>query len=104
MIHVSDVAHLGGHRLALTFDDGTSGEADLREHLRGPIFEPLADPKLFAGAYVDGGTVVWPNGADFAPETLYALAHGLPIPDSFEAVDQNELARDIEAGVRMNIP
>jgi len=66
---------LGDHRLQLTFADGTTGVIDL-SHLaaRGPIFAPLRDPDYFARVRVDpeGGTIVWPNGADVAPETLYA--------------------------------
>jgi hypothetical protein len=60
--------------LTITFDDGTVGEVDLLPHLWGPVFEPLRDdPGLFAKVRVDPdeGTIVWPNGADVAPETLY---------------------------------
>jgi hypothetical protein len=69
---------LDDHRLRLTFQDRTSGEVDLSDLVaRGGIFTPLADPAYFSQARVDpeGGTVVWPNEVDIAPETLYARAH-----------------------------
>lgn len=60
--------------VGLTFADGTAGEVDLLPHLWGLVVEPLRDdPGLFAQARVDAakGTIVWPNGADIAPDTLY---------------------------------
>jgi len=52
-----------------------SGEVDLAAELDGPIFEPLRDPAVFAQVSVDPeiNTIVWPNGADFAPEFLREL-------------------------------
>ena len=61
----------GGFRIRLTFNDGLQGSVDLESWLEGPIFEPLKDRTYFERFFVDGGTVVWPNGADIAPETLY---------------------------------
>ncbi len=42
----------------------------------GGVFEPLKDPAYFARLRADAeaGTIVWPNDADVAPETLYARA------------------------------
>ncbi|HET8771964.1 MAG TPA: DUF2442 domain-containing protein [Gemmatimonadaceae bacterium] len=73
MVHVTSLEYRGGHALQLRFSDGVVGSVDLRDDLAGPIFEPLRDPERFAEAYVDAelGTVVWPNGADVAPEFLY---------------------------------
>jgi hypothetical protein len=64
------------HSLDVTFKDGTRKRVNLLPLLDGPVFEPLRDPKYFARVELDpvAGTVVWPNGADIAPETLYALA------------------------------
>ena len=54
-------------------------DVDLTDRLAGqvgPVFEPLKDPAYFAQVTVDAelGTVVWPNGADLAPDALYERA------------------------------
>lgn len=76
------VEHLGGHRLRLTFADGLVGDVDLAERFVGrvgPMFEPLRDADYFARVSVDEelGTVVWPNGADLAPDVLHDQAMSL---------------------------
>jgi Protein of unknown function (DUF2442) len=60
----------------LTFDDGTVGEVDFAGREWRGVFAPLRDPAYFARVAVDAeaGTVTWPNGADMAPEPLYAEA------------------------------
>lgn len=63
--------HRGGHRLYVLFNDGSENTIDFARWLDGPVFEPLRDVDFFKRVFVDGGTVVWPNGADIAPETLY---------------------------------
>jgi len=59
--------------LRLTFADGLSGEVDVLERMRGPVFEGARTPEGFAKVKTDPeiGTVVWPSGADLAPDTLY---------------------------------
>jgi hypothetical protein len=66
----------GPYLLRLAFNDGTRKTVDIRPLLSGPVFEPLRDPSYFARVELDSacGTVVWPNGADFAPEALHELA------------------------------
>ncbi len=68
-----DARHAGGYRIWLRFADGLSGEIDIERELWGPVFEPLKDVSEFAKLYADPEcrTVVWPNGADLAPEFLY---------------------------------
>lgn len=79
---IRGVEHVGGFRLRLTFADGLVAEIDLTTKLSGqvgPVFEPLRDPAVFAQVAVDPelGTIVWPNGADLAPDVLHARAVGV---------------------------
>jgi len=78
IVHVTGVEFLGGHRLRLDFDDGCSGEIDFSDEEWEGVFAPLADPKYFGAVELDEelGTIVWPNGADIAPETLRRLVTG----------------------------
>ncbi len=77
---VKTVDPMPGYRLALTFDDGTSGVVDctpwLYERDTG-VFAPLRDPRLFAQVFVNQefGVIEWPNGADIDPYVLYEMAH-----------------------------
>ena len=77
LIHVVAVEALPPHRLRLAFQDGTGGIVDLSGRVWRGVFEPLADPSYFSRVSLDEelGTIVWPNGADIAPETLYAWVH-----------------------------
>jgi hypothetical protein len=79
---ITAVEHLGGHRLRLTFADGFVGDVDLADRFArpwGPMLEPLRDASYFARVSVDPelGTVVWPNGADLAPDVLHEQALSL---------------------------
>lgn len=78
LVHVTDVQCLGGYRLRLRFDDGSSGQIDFSKETWTGVFAPLAEPQYFAMVRLDEelGTIVWPNGADIAPETLHRMAAG----------------------------
>jgi len=73
--HVVSVEVTGPHSLQLTFRDGVRKRVNLLPLLKGPVFRSLHDPRFFGQVLLDpvAGTIVWPNGADIAPETLYAL-------------------------------
>jgi hypothetical protein len=64
--------YVHGHTLWLRFADGLEGEVDLSGELEGEIFEPLRKTEYFKLVVFNPElrTVVWPNGADFAPEFL----------------------------------
>ena len=73
---LTSVSHAGGYRLHVGFADGVEGIVDLRDVLWGEVFEPLADPDLFRRFRLDLelNTIIWPTGADLAPEFLYERA------------------------------
>jgi hypothetical protein len=74
-LHTIKIDVLPGYRLLIQFNNGTAGEVCLQNELWGEVFEPLKDEQLFATAHQNDemGTVVWANGADFAPEFLFDL-------------------------------
>jgi Protein of unknown function (DUF2442) len=66
-----------GYAVHVRFEDSTSADVDLSYLLDyGGVFEPLRDPEYFRKLRADpnAGTIIWPNEADIAPETLYARA------------------------------
>jgi hypothetical protein len=76
---VTNAEYLDHYRLWLTFADGLVRVLDLDAKLLGdvgPVFEPLRDPAFFAEVRVDHelGTIVWPNGAELAPDLLHEEA------------------------------
>jgi len=64
---------VGPYTLALRFEDGSEQRIDFRPVLEGEVFAPLQDLEMFNAVELDPtfGTVQWPNGADFDPETLH---------------------------------
>ena len=70
---VSSVEQLESYSLRIGFDDGVWQTIDFALVLAGEIYGPLRDPELFNQVRIDpeAHTLVWPNGADFDPETLH---------------------------------
>ena len=75
-LHITTAKHIAGYKVAVTFNDGSQGIADLSEALKGHAFEPLREESAFSQLRVDEEleTIVWPNGADLAPEYVYFQA------------------------------
>lgn len=75
MWNMNDVVNITYKRdyvFNIEFDDGVAGDVDFHEYIhKGPIFLPLKTKEFFNKAFIEGGTIAWPNGADVAPETLY---------------------------------
>ena len=75
-LHVINAKYIGDYKVEVSFNDGRQGVADLTAALTGPVFEPLKDKAKFSDFRVDKelDTIVWPNGADLAPEYIYFQA------------------------------
>lgn len=74
IVDVVQARILARYIVELTFETGETKVIDLEPLLQGQVFEPLVkDYELFMQLRVDpeAGTIVWPNGADVSPRTLY---------------------------------
>jgi hypothetical protein len=78
MVKITDVEIAGPYTLRITFDDGTKRVINFAPVLNGYYYAPLRDLALFNQVRLDPEvhTVVWPNGADFDPATLYKWDQG----------------------------
>ncbi len=75
LIDVTGVRVLARYVVELTFAGGIVRVIDLEPFLWGEMFAPLvAEYSVFRQVQVDpdARTIVWPNGADISPRTLYA--------------------------------
>lgn len=76
ILHVLEAKLAGPTSLDVRFNDGNRFVVDLLPLLTGPMFETLRDADEFARFSLDPvcKTIVWPNGADLAPEAIRDLA------------------------------
>lgn len=80
LVRIRDAKPLEGHRVELALTDGRLIERDLGPLLAGQVFAEIrSDPERFRQMRVEGGTLVWPNGADLCPDVL--IWGGLPPAD-----------------------
>lgn len=76
-LHVTKAKYLKDYQIEVWFNNGRVGIADLTALVqKGKVFAPLQEVAFFAQLQVDEelNTVVWPNGADVAPEYIYFQA------------------------------
>ena len=87
-MNVINGKYVDGYRIEVSFNDGRKGIADLKDALRGPVFESLKDEAEFRRFVVDKelDTLVWANGADLAPEYIYfqAFRHDRSLQERFK--------------------
>lgn len=78
MHFVKKINYIDGYKISLTFDDKKTKIVDLESYLDKGVFLPLRDPDYFNLVKVKYDTLVWPNEADFCPDTLYEIGKDTP--------------------------
>ncbi len=68
---VDRVVAVIGTRIELIFTDGDRRSFDVAPYLRYPAFERLRDAGLLRRAMAARGTLAFPDGTDFCPDTVY---------------------------------
>lgn len=76
ILHITQVKYLSDYKIAVSFNSGESGVADLSSIVDKGVFQVLAAHEKFAEVLLDKEveTVAWPGGLDLAPEFVYFQA------------------------------
>ena len=68
---VRDVVPDDDYSLRITFTNGEVGIYNCSHLISFGVFSEFQDVHYFRRARLEHGTVVWPNGQDICPDTLY---------------------------------
>jgi hypothetical protein len=79
---IVNAEYISDYKIVFTFENGEKKLVNLENMLWGEVFEPLKDRELFKQFKVNKeyGTIVWPNGADVAPDGMYEI--GIPVSEN----------------------
>ena len=72
-LEVSKAEYLDNYRIKLTFNNNEIKTVDLQNELNGEVYIPLHQLDFFKKFKLKFNTIEWENGADYAPEYLYAI-------------------------------
>jgi hypothetical protein len=59
------------YHLYITFTNGEKRVFDAKPLLALPAFTSLKDLRFFKSVRIGFGTILWPKGIDYCPDTLY---------------------------------
>ena len=80
---IIELKYLEDYKLELTFETGEKGIVDLSDFpVMGGVFSRFADMDYFKQVFINKelGILCWPDNVDIAPETIYSMATGKPLP------------------------
>jgi hypothetical protein len=87
MHRITRVEALDSYRLALVFEDGTTGTADLSNLAGRGVFALWNDYETFREVRIgDAGELVWKDQIDLCPDALYIRVTGKAPEDVFPAL------------------
>ena len=87
---VVSVKYIEGYKLELEFITGEKGIVDLSYIKRNGVFTRFNDMDYFKRVYIHEDVLTWPPGdIDIAPETIYSMATGKPLPESPEEKEKS---------------
>lgn len=76
LIKVTNAKYIEDYKIEFIFNDGVKGIVDLKDSIKGLVFEPLKNIDYFKTFTKNRWTIEWDCEADFAPEYLHDLAVG----------------------------
>ena len=92
---IIEAKYLKNFLIEIKFLNGKSGIVNLEEYKnKGGIFSKFNDPEFFKNVKLNKefGVLTWDNEIDIAPETIYSLATGEPLPEWMQKNVDNEAA------------
>jgi len=81
---VVSATYKGKYKIEIKFEDGKKGIVDFSKYIdKGGVFSRFRDINFFKSFKVNSelGILSWGDKVDVAPETLYAEATGMPLPN-----------------------
>ena len=71
LIRIAAAKPLAGYKVELVLSTGEVIQRDIKHLLNGPVFDEIrTDERRFRELRAEGGTIVWPNGADLCPDVI----------------------------------
>lgn len=68
---VIEVRSIAPRELSVRFEDGLCGVLHIDLSFCTGVFDAMRNDQFIGSAQISDGVLVWPNGLDLAPDTMY---------------------------------